>query len=1213
MSTGTPYGPYVVTAGSDLSTTGPGPQTLEATFVASEQLVDIGNGLGVTTHAEVFNGAIPGPTLRLRVGDTAVVRLINDLPHPTGIHWHGIELENYADGTEVTQDGAVPHFAFPPPAPAPPGGTFLYKFKVTRPGLFWYHPHHHNSSNRVFRGMYGMIIVTDPLEANLTNGVILPAPADTMQVVLSDITVCKAPGSNLNATLQDTTYDDPTTLLLADRPEWLSGVTAQNGTSPKQLCEIAPAGSAVDDDGNLIVAPGTSYNAGDVPSIVREAILSEGQTVLTNGVNVGGRFGTPDAPRALVPGVPAPKNVQSGQGLRLQIVNCAHLRYFRLRLTYNVGANPFVQVPLVRIGGEGGLLDNAILEGGFMGTLDTDYFAGEILLPPATRADVVAAMPADSAAGTLPVGTVLTLWTRDYKRTGGGVDPNRWSQLPSVPVMHFVVTGPKPGAPYTIVGQDDNASPPVVGTPLRGPATGLPVAQQMPLVENIKTPATTGTLLNPTDPAQFSPAKTGLPLPNQDIKMTTSGGIPRVDNIPGLFTFPPGSIAPPVYAHLQHLGSTRYAEAEELLELTVTNSSNAHHPFHLHGFSFQPKSLAPRATPPPLPVTLPIGSYTWQYQEFRDTIDLPPHHTLTFRVRLDARNLADDVTPGGALGRWLFHCHIFFHHHQGMISELVVVSQSPSPPDLYKEKPNVKVGGSWAYASLPGGTTERKGSFFHPDGLVVGLTATLADGTPFGAISYPAGVSSGNWTWTLDTAVGPPAPPVPAQTQYVYITATDSEGRKDQAVFRVKLGAPDDGADIGDPHIHTVDGTNYDFQAAGEFILLRDREEMEIQVRQTPVETPPPITDGYSGLTACVSLNTAVAARVGSHRIAFQPARAARDPQAGQRFFVDGKPALLTSEGIDLDGHRVSGFEAGDEMGLRVDYMHGPVLLVTPHLWTSYGIRYLDVSVLHTQADEGIMGRIPKNTWLPALPSGATLGPKPANLHDRYVALYRTFADAWRVTDQTSLFVYLPGTSTGTFTDRDWPPEQPPCTLKPEFQKPVTPILKNIELEKAERICRNVTDEDLHANCVFDVATTGDKSFAKGYLIAQDLRHQSTAVQIFSDKLQTQHGELLTITAVVMPLTVLPMMYDGLRPKGTVTFLVDGVPASSPVRLNRQGRAAFKTDRLEIGDHVIRAVYSGGGRPKYYPSSSPNLLHTVGEKTETPQDPHVPEPHGAHM
>ena len=53
-------------------------------------------------HAETYNGAIPGPTFRLTVGDTVIVRLVNNLPYPTGIHWHGIELANSADGTALT-------------------------------------------------------------------------------------------------------------------------------------------------------------------------------------------------------------------------------------------------------------------------------------------------------------------------------------------------------------------------------------------------------------------------------------------------------------------------------------------------------------------------------------------------------------------------------------------------------------------------------------------------------------------------------------------------------------------------------------------------------------------------------------------------------------------------------------------------------------------------------------------------------------------------------------------------------------------------------------------------------------------------------------------------------------------------------------------------------------------------------------------------------
>jgi FtsP/CotA-like multicopper oxidase with cupredoxin domain len=118
MTTG--VGPYVIPFATD---TDPSPTVLETTFVAGHGMVDIG---GVMAHAETFNGAIPGPTLRLNVGDTAIVRLVNAMDHPIGIHWHGIELANSADGTEVTQDGLLPMFPTPPPPPAPAGGTYLY-------------------------------------------------------------------------------------------------------------------------------------------------------------------------------------------------------------------------------------------------------------------------------------------------------------------------------------------------------------------------------------------------------------------------------------------------------------------------------------------------------------------------------------------------------------------------------------------------------------------------------------------------------------------------------------------------------------------------------------------------------------------------------------------------------------------------------------------------------------------------------------------------------------------------------------------------------------------------------------------------------------------------------------------------------------------------------------------------------------------------------
>src|SRR5438045_3300840 len=112
--------PYTV---PDVVDTNPAPNIVETTLTADEASVDIGNG--ITAHAETFNGSLPGPTFHLKVGDTVIVHYKNHLSEVSGIHWHGIELSNSMDGTPFTQDEV------------PAGGSFLYKFKVSRPGIFW--------------------------------------------------------------------------------------------------------------------------------------------------------------------------------------------------------------------------------------------------------------------------------------------------------------------------------------------------------------------------------------------------------------------------------------------------------------------------------------------------------------------------------------------------------------------------------------------------------------------------------------------------------------------------------------------------------------------------------------------------------------------------------------------------------------------------------------------------------------------------------------------------------------------------------------------------------------------------------------------------------------------------------------------------------------------------------------------------------------------
>jgi hypothetical protein len=261
----------------------------------------------------------------------------------------------------------------------------------------------------------------------------------------------------------------------------------------------------------------------------------------------------------------------------------------------------------------------------------------------------------------------------------------------------------------------------------------------------------------------------------------------------------------------------------------------------------------------------------------------------------------------------------------------------------------------------------------------------------------------------------------------------------------------------------------------------------------------------------------------------------------------------------------------------------------------------MNVSVSNTRADEGIMGVVPKDSWLPRLRTGESLGPMPASLQDRYVALYKKFADSWRVTDQTSLFVYEPGTSTKTFTDADWPGEKQPCKVKPQLQIPGAPTLKGMPIADAQRICKAVKIKDLHANCVFDVATTGDKTFAEGYLLAQELRLYGTSVRVTAGEVSGRQDRMPVETpeerldkaekTLAITATVSALAPGRPTPTGSVTFFVDGVALKRPVELDERGRARIIVPRLRPGAHSIRATYSGGGKYDNHSSSSEDLTY----------------------
>lgn len=387
-------------------------------------------------------------------------------------------------------------------------------------------------------------------------------------------------------------------------------------------------------------------------------------------------------------------------------------------------------------------------------------------------------------------------------------------------------------------------------------------------------------------------------------------------------------------------------------------------------------------------------------------------------------------------------------------------------------------------------------------------------------------------------------------------------------------GSLNDGVTDGDPHIRTVDGVNFDFQSAGEFTLLRNANGLEIQTRQSPVSTQPPIPNAYTGLSACVSLNSALAARVGGRRVTWQPEK---DGNSGAMTLrVDGAPTAVPTSGIDLGPNaRISRSAAGN--GINIDFPDGTGLTATSHFWGAPHNRwYLNVSVFRTPAYEGVMGAIPAGSWLPGLPNNAFVGPKPAAAADRWIDLYDTFANAWRVTDRSSLFDYSRGESTATFTMKDWPRKSGDCKI------PTLPMAAGLPARAARQICSAVRDKNRNANCVFDVMMTGEKGFAEAYLVSEQIERFATRTTLGNrDK---------TLVATVAPRS---LSAKGV-PAGTVRFLINGKPYGES-RTDKQGVATLLAQNLKPGKHQISAEFKPESAAGFLPSSSGTLTIVVGE------------------
>jgi len=113
-----------------------------------------------------------GPVLRLVKGQKVRVFFENQLTEPHIIHWHGLHVPQSSDGHPMYTTN--------------PGEKFVYEFEVlNRAGTSFYHSHaHHLTAEQVYKGLAGLIIVSDSEEKALD----LPQGEYDLPLVIQDRT-----------------------------------------------------------------------------------------------------------------------------------------------------------------------------------------------------------------------------------------------------------------------------------------------------------------------------------------------------------------------------------------------------------------------------------------------------------------------------------------------------------------------------------------------------------------------------------------------------------------------------------------------------------------------------------------------------------------------------------------------------------------------------------------------------------------------------------------------------------------------------------------------------------------------------------------------------------------------------------------------------------------------------------------------------------------
>ncbi|MCC1492044.1 nidogen-like domain-containing protein [Cognatishimia sp. F0-27] len=252
----------------------------------------------------------------------------------------------------------------------------------------------------------------------------------------------------------------------------------------------------------------------------------------------------------------------------------------------------------------------------------------------------------------------------------------------------------------------------------------------------------------------------------------------------------------------------------------------------------------------------------------------------------------------------------------------------------------------------------------------------------------------------------------------------------------------------GDPHIVTLDGLGYDFQAVGEFVMLESTDAtrpMNIQMRTTPISD-------------VVSFTTAVAFEMGTSTVELDSSRA----------------NVLTVDGQSVTVNELTGpLDVGGGQIYFIDDMYTFVMASGEQLKMAVS----DAGAINVCAflDEdrpagsvrGLLGNSDGDTVNDLALRDGTVLSQPID----FETLYGDYADSWRISEEEALFERADGETTADYQDSSYP--RGVVTLEDLPADIVATATRAVD-------AAGITDPILRDAAILDFALTGDSAYIAG-------------------------------------------------------------------------------------------------------------------------------------